>query len=73
MGPVFAAFSFSAYLFASIYVIGDKKKVEQFIKSKIFNVRKNKSSLIKIPLILNGHSKFQDPNMNVDLKACIEN
>ena len=33
-GPVFAALSFAAYLFASIYVYDDKRKVELLIKSE---------------------------------------
>jgi hypothetical protein len=35
IGPFFAVLSFASYLFASIYVLSDKQKVEQFIKSKV--------------------------------------
>jgi hypothetical protein len=33
-GPFFAALSFACYLFAAIYVDEDKKKVDDFIRSK---------------------------------------
>ena len=33
-GPFFAALSFAAYLFAAIYVDDDRKKVDDYIKSK---------------------------------------
>lgn len=36
-GPFFAAVSFAAYLFAAIYVDEDRKKVELYIKSKLFH------------------------------------
>jgi hypothetical protein len=33
-GPVFAALSFASYLFAAIYVVDDKNKVDEMIRSK---------------------------------------
>ena len=33
-GPFFAAMSFACYLFAAIYVVDDKKQVDDFIRSK---------------------------------------
>jgi hypothetical protein len=51
-GPVFAALSFAAYLFAAIYVEADKKKVDQYVlKSKqsfsVFFLNMNNSYFIK--------------------------
>lgn len=40
-GPFFAALSFAAYLFAGIYVDEDKKKVDDYIKSKLASLINN--------------------------------
>jgi hypothetical protein len=47
-GPFFAALSFACYLFAAIYVDEDKKKVDDFIRSKLNSLFSTLLELFKL-------------------------
>ena len=49
-GPFFAAISFACYLFAAIYVVEDKKKVDILIKSKHIDYH-DANRFLNMPLI----------------------